>query len=147
MTVRHPKQSADTLNAKERALRAMDLRRQGYSYRAIGAELGIDHTTARGYVVKELAVLNAELKESRLEMIQLEAERLDDLLKPHIAKALNGDSRSTELVLKIADRRAKLLGLDAPTRQEVEAAVTSASLDPSKLDHGTMRKLLEAKTS
>jgi len=50
---------------------------------------------------------------------QQEGERLDALLEAVWDNAMQGDPRAIEAALKIADRRAKLYGIDAPQRTEV----------------------------
>jgi hypothetical protein len=52
---------------------------------------------------------------------------LDDLQGAVIAKALGGDLQAIWAVLKVMDRRSKLLGLDAPEKQEVQVASHDAS--------------------
>ena len=44
---------------------------------------------------------------------------LDGLLMGHWTRASNGDVTATRTVLSIMDRRAKLLGLDAPPRLDI----------------------------
>ena len=46
--------------------------------------------------------------------VQLELQRLDSLFQPHFDRGLTGDARATLVCLKIMERRARLLGLDAP---------------------------------
>ena len=50
---------------------------------------------------------------------RIEGERMDNLLATYMPQALAGDVKSADFVLKVLDRRAKLLGLDAPTKTEV----------------------------
>lgn len=50
---------------------------------------------------------------------QQEGERLDALLEAVWDDALQGDLRAVDAALKIADRRAKLYGIDTPVRTEV----------------------------
>ena len=51
---------------------------------------------------------------------QLEVERLDALWRIMFAKAMAGSHQAVDRCLAIQDRRAKLLGLDAPTKRFVE---------------------------
>jgi hypothetical protein len=50
---------------------------------------------------------------------QLEAERLDRLQVAVWSAAVSGSTQAIDTVLKISQRRSKLLGLDAPTRIDV----------------------------
>jgi len=53
-------------------------------------------------------------------IIAMEVERLDAMLMAVWAKAKKGDVAAVDRVLKIQERRAKLLGLDAPTKTASE---------------------------
>jgi hypothetical protein len=60
-----------------------------------------------------------ELTRDDLEtIIDLECRTLDDLQASLSEAALQGDIRAINATLKIQDRRARLLGLDAATRAE-----------------------------
>ena len=66
----------------------------------------------------------------------MEAARLDRLLMDHWGKAIQGDVAATRTVLSIMDRRAKLLGLDAPQRIDLTAWIREMAiaegLDPDQ---------------
>jgi hypothetical protein len=71
----------------------------------------------------ELQRLNEQSAESAQELRDLEAARLDELHRAHWPAAVGEDGqppdpRAAALVLRIAQRRSELLGLDAPTRIE-----------------------------
>ena len=66
-----------------------------------------------------LARAETLIKEEAQEIIALELIRLDEMSKGISTSAENGDPRLIETMLKIMDRRAHYLGLDAPTKQEV----------------------------
>lgn len=57
-----------------------------------------------------------------------ETAKLDWLERGLMAKALTGNKDAVETLLKIMDRRAKLLGLDAPARARIEV-VTEDLID------------------
>ena len=67
-----------------------------------------------------------------MEMRRADLERLDAMLPNNIMLAVAGDKDAVSSVLKIMERRAKLLGLDAPTKQEVKGGVLYqiVGLDP-----------------
>lgn len=113
-----------TITAQERRLQALELRKQGKSYRAIGAALGVDHKTALTDVRTALQRLLEQERESVDELRTIELERLDALLDALWVNATNerfrGQTRAVEMALKVMERRAKLLGLDAPTRQDIK---------------------------
>lgn len=106
------------LRAAQRRLEAIQLRRDGLSFTEIGSRLGISRQMANRIVRRELQNLQAlSLQEADL-LRTLEADRLDLLLKSFMPKAREGDHKAADVVLKVIDRRAKLFGLDAPTRTE-----------------------------
>lgn len=72
-------------------------------------------------VKRELDKLHNEIGENAVEVLELELQRLDDLLKGlwPLAARSNPDTKAVDRVLKIMERRARLLGLDAPDRHEV----------------------------
>lgn len=80
------------------------------------------------------AALKKTLQEPADDLRVLELDRLDVLLTGLWPKAINGDAPAVDRVLKIMERRASLLGLDAPRKveqridlniQEVAAEVAS----------------------
>src|SRR5690554_5869536 len=101
-----------------RAVEALDLRRQGYSFREIGAKLGCCHATAYRHVTEALADTVRERDQLAADLIQIEVERLDAALNAVWDGAMKGDVRKVDRVLKISERRSRLLGLDAPTKLE-----------------------------
>jgi hypothetical protein len=67
-------------------------------------------------VARELQHLREEINDDRRDILALELERLDDLLKGLWQEAVrkSPDHAAVDRVLKILERRAKLLGLDRP---------------------------------
>src|SRR5262245_41842357 len=111
--------SKATTNKVVRARRALELRLEGNSYAAIADKLRVGRTTAHRLVRAELESITAECTERATELRAIEVERLDmypAALAPKIAK---GDPKAVECALRVAARRARLLGLDAPERVEV----------------------------
>lgn len=104
--------------------RILQLRRAGLGTTAIGHELGLPKSTVNSRLK---AALTRTMREPAAEVRALEAERLDALQVRVWAKALKGDNDSVNTVLRIMQRRARLLGLDhadgvAERLIEVEAA-------------------------
>lgn len=104
----------------ERQLRALEYRRAGWSYRAIGEKLGVSHVTAYDDVMGELQRLAKERVNNLEELRELELERLDMLLKGLEPMAKVGNPGAVNSFLKVMERRARLLGLDAPTELRVD---------------------------
>lgn len=109
------KASAKKLKAAERRLQAIELRKQGMTYRQIGDVLGCNESRAHQIVTEEMARLNVERAESAALLVRLECERMDALHSTLWPVALAGDLNAVDRVIKLMARRAKLLGLDAPS--------------------------------
>ena len=104
----------DAVNANERTLAALALRKAGLTYPEIAKELGFNSQQAAYGAVKR--ALKKTLQEPSEAVRTLELERLDAILHPQYEQALGGDSRSAEVALKVLDQRAKMLGLYPPVK-------------------------------
>jgi hypothetical protein len=122
--VRHKTKYKD-LNEAERQLQALDLRRRGYSYRKIAAELECGLTTAFRDCTRHLEDVREKCREKAEQINDLDLERLDEALMAIWDKVEQGDCKSIETMLKIMERRAKMLGLDSPDRHEVKTGVAT----------------------
>ena len=112
------KTAAEEAATLERRKHALDLRKAGFTYQEIADRLKVVVSTAHKDVTSELKRLAKETLESADEVRQLELGRLDMLLKGLEPMARVGKSDAVNAYLKVMERRAKLLGLDAPVRQE-----------------------------
>ncbi len=122
---------AARVRAADRKTRVLDLRRTGMTIRAIADVEGISRTRAHELIVEALAALPVSRAE---ELRALELEKLDGHERALAAKCAKGDTRAVGASLRVAERRAKLLGLDMPTRHEVVApAVVEGGEDLSLL--------------
>lgn len=120
--------AADLLVAERRA-RAVELVKAGATYRDIAAHLKVSLRTAWKDVQRELERLAAETQHTTAIYRSLELQRLDRLQVALWNKALGGkredgtviapDVGAVHAILKIMERRARLLGLDAPQQVEV----------------------------
>jgi hypothetical protein len=100
------------------AERALALRVEGKTLQAIADELDVSKTTAHNIVVGALNEVRATNKELAQLHLQLELERCDQLQAALAEKIAKGDVRAVEASIKVMDRRAKLLGLDAAQKLE-----------------------------
>ncbi len=108
------------IGAAERRLKALDLRRGGGSLRAIALQLGISHMQVKKDLDHGLAeLLKLEVGAHAADRA-LDLDRLDSIILANWKAAVSGDIQAGQLILKIIERRAHMLGLDAPVR--VEAA-------------------------
>ncbi|OFP16012.1 hypothetical protein HMPREF2998_00570 [Corynebacterium sp. HMSC065A05] len=115
------KNKTRTLARAERMAKALKLREGGATYQAIADNLGISLARAYQDVKDGLADITREPAEH---LLTLELERIDRLWTPLFVKAVKGDMKATDRLIRLMDQRAKLLGL---YRHEVN--VSSSALD------------------
>lgn len=120
-----PPSHGTKIGAQENRAKALALRKAGASLRQIGTELGVSHQAVSKMILKELADLAEHTQDLTVEYRQLELERLDTLTIGLWDRARHGDEAAVDRVLRVMERRARLLGLDAPRRSEVDASLTS----------------------
>jgi hypothetical protein len=110
------KSSATSIARAERDRDWIELRRQGLLESEIASRYEVRQQTVSKAILKYVRNLPAIAAD---DLRRIEAERLDALtaaLAPAIAK---GDPRSIEAAVRISERRAKLLGLDAPNTHRI----------------------------
>lgn len=107
--------------------KAMELRRDGLTYRQIAVALGVSTRTAFDYVQAELVDIRNRTTLDVEAIRDLELERCDVLLKGLGPGIRAGDPPSVAAAVSVMGRRAKLLGLDAPVRAEWVGALTAVS--------------------
>lgn len=148
-TNRNSAQRAQGAKSREQAL---DLRRSGLSYQRIGEEMGISMARAHQLVAKAMEETHRAIAAGADALRAEEISRLDGMLAALWPKAKNGDVAAVDRVLKISERKAKLLGIEAPVRIEttgkdgkaIEVSSTQ-TIDPSKLSSQTLQDLLDAR--
>lgn len=119
----------DQIEIETRRTQALDLRRQGYSYRAIAKALYVSLETAYSDVDTALKQATARNANSADDLRTLELQRLDEMLAAVYPLAIKGIGSNIDRVLKIMERRARYLGIDAPQAIEVIDWRTRAILD------------------
>jgi len=113
------KESPRRLKPSARQAAAMELKLAGKSYRTIARKLGFRgpsgaHKAVAAYLRKTLTAPSDELR-------RIELERLDRLQVVAWKRVtVTADLKAISTVLKIMERRAKLLGLDAPQAFTIE---------------------------
>lgn len=118
----------------QRQILALDLRISGLSFRAIGEKLGISHQQVFRDIENELARL-ADLRADKAETLrELELQRLDKIINSLDAWVASGNVGAVNAWIKASERRAKLLGLDAPTKVDAKVAGTLKWEDVVKTD-------------
>lgn len=121
----------DVVQAERRAT-ALEMRKWGHTYEQIGKALSITTTSAYDMVHRALATMVREPTEGT---IKLERERLDGLLKLAVERLTTNAhepelcEKTTATILNIMARRARLDGLDAPTKVIVKEEPASKLTD------------------
>lgn len=145
------KDTNKALELQHRKKEALQLRLEGKTYTEIAERMGKSVSTVHGYVADSLAEVT---KEDAQQLRDVEAARLDALQHAIWDKAIGGDLSAMDRVIKIIDRRARLLGLDAPQQVavnngadvDIDGAVDKliavamrevANIQPDALDGGT----------
>ena len=108
--------------ARLRGQQAIKLRMAGATLDDIAKQL--DFKSAAGAyksVMRELQATSHDMSEGIEAVRQLELKRLDQMQFPLWSQVLAGDIAATATALRIQERRASLLGLDAP--KQIEARI------------------------
>jgi len=106
----------------------LELRRAGETWERIAKAVG--YANASGAQKAYQRVVIRVQRDTVDDIRDLELDRLDRLQRAYWTPAiLERDKRAAELVLKIMDRRAKLLGIDAPNRIQAEVITYDGSHD------------------
>lgn len=112
----------------EREIKVLELRRAGGTWDEIAQLVG--YTDASAARKAYLRVTDRNLRETAEDVRDLELSRLDRLMAPYWGPATReGDKKAAELILKIMDRRARLMGLDAPQKSQVEVVTYDGNID------------------
>lgn len=115
----------EQVQAVDRQRQALELRKLGCSYATIARRL--NYAAACGAWQAVRRGMQTTLQEPADELRTLELERLDRMHEAIWPKAIAGHLRSVDAVLSIMQRRARLLGLDAPKRHRVAAEIPLAT--------------------
>ena len=108
----------------------LELKRSGATWDAIAQVVG--YSNASGAFKAYQRAMVRTLQQPADELRDAEIDRLDRLQRAYWFEAIGDKNnppvhKSAEIVLKIIDRRAKLLGLDAPTKIQAEVVTYDAS--------------------
>lgn len=113
----------------EMARAALILQRQGKSLWEVAHALGLSQQQTSTYIREALNEAQQLIDEaSKRELLAMELQRLDALQDAHWGQATSGDVRSAEFILKVIDKRSKMLGLvteDDQSNQTVQAIIVA----------------------
>jgi hypothetical protein len=111
--------SARKVAAAERTRTAVKMRMAGAQYTEIAAQMGISKQAVWMLVKKSLEATRKITGESADLLRELELQRLDKLYLAMNKQAEQGNQGAVDRCIRIMERRSKLVGLDAPTKQDV----------------------------
>ena len=124
--MKNKKQQATSLEKIEISKRNRDilkLRLSGLSLQDIGDAVGITASAVHKVITKELALITVgPAKDLKMQ----ELLKLDTLQAALWPQAMTGCNKSINTLLKLAERRSKLLGLDAETNQNINISSDSS---------------------
>lgn len=117
----------------QKKMQIMQLRVAGWAIWQIADHLQISTQNVHSHILEQLSVWRDMTQEMSNELRELEVQRLDEFLRALWPKIQTGNPRAIETALKVAERRAKLLGLDAPEKREVTVDASVQSLTHTEL--------------
>ena len=105
-------------NLVDKEIRVLELRRMGFTWQRIAEQVGYaDHTGA--YAAYKRAIKRT-MQQPADELREQELDRIDRLQLAAWPRAMEGDSRAILTIVRLMERRAKLIGLDKPIKIEQE---------------------------
>lgn len=134
----------------ERRSKMIDMRVAGISFDVIALKLGYSSRSAASKDFTRAMERNLAKERTSIEiLIETEVRRLDQMLVSLQRGVEMGNTKSIDTALRVAERRAKLLGLDKASKVEIitidaidaEIARLEAEVGaPKKLDDGTISR-------
>ena len=114
-----------TPDVLEREAEVLRLRRIGLTFDLIAKQLGYSHASGahKAYVNACNRIVRSDVEQLRNE----EQDRLDIAQTAIWAGVQRGDVPSVTALIRIMERRARLLGLDMPTKSQIEVTNTDAN--------------------
>lgn len=113
---------------------ALDMRYARSTYQAIADKL---YNGNKPQAFRDIQKAIAELtKESAEEVRAQEVELLDAMARGLRKRALGGDDKAVASMLRLMERRAKYLGLDAPAQTQLTAEGFNIMVNPDLLPEG-----------
>lgn len=104
------------IEAQERRAKAIQLRRMGYSMGRIAERLGMSKSSVHKTITKAIDSLQKDIEQDAERARAQELDRIDELQSYLWLNASKGNTQAVEKIIKLMERRHKLLGLDAPNK-------------------------------
>jgi hypothetical protein len=109
------KTSGAAVSRTDEIMKALDLRKRGLTYEEIANQTGVTPNTAFNRVKQGIQLVSKTMLEDAEEVRGMEMMRLDGMLEQAWKIMESGATLlAIDRILKIMERRAKLIGLDAP---------------------------------
>ena len=108
------------------------LRKMGYDAQRISEELDIPLDRVSNIIKSALKKLTKEMKGAAEEIRCLELSRLDEMQTAIWQDCMDGKLTAIDRVLKIMERRSKLVGLDAPERLNIKTDIKIEQMNEAK---------------
>lgn len=122
MTRKTRRSSRQSIVVRQKGQQAIRLRLSGATIAQIATQLGYaSEAGAYKAIMRELEQTAQDQGESTEAVRQLELKRLDQMQFPIWNQVVTGDQQAINTALRIQERRASLLGLDAP--KQIEARI------------------------
>jgi hypothetical protein len=118
----------------DKEVKVLELRRAGLTWQRIAEETGYaDHTGA--YAAYKRAIKRTQQQPAD-ELREAELDRIDRLQLALWPKAMKGDNASINTIVRLMERRARLLGLDTPIKiqQDITTWTGDESIDRAVRD-------------
>jgi transposase-like protein len=129
------------MDAADRQRKALEARKAGATYDQIARQLDYASTASAYKAVK--VALRKTLQEPADELRTLELTRLDALLIPVWSQAMKGSLPAIDRAIRIMERRAKLLGLDAPLKFDLAQIVEQVAAELGLTDDETAETMTD----
>lgn len=115
------RKKAPTPAVLEKEIQIIELRRAGVTWEKIAREVGFKNASGAYKMYQRAAerMVRPHLEEYR----DMQLDRLERMHMAVWPRAKDGDLRAIDTALRIGDREAKLLGLEAPTKIQAEVTV------------------------
>lgn len=114
----------------ERRGQVLRLRNAGVTYAKIAEQLGISTDTVARDITKGLREI---LHEPAEEMLGSQRSMLSDIRRANYVAMLGGDLKAASMILRTMEHEAKLFGLYAPTRVNVDVSDEDFALTAARL--------------
>jgi AraC-like DNA-binding protein len=111
-----PEEKAAEREAKE--AKVLELRRAGFTFQRIAEEVG--YATPSGAQRALERIMTRNVPQAPEEFRWQELDRLDRMQVALWPRAMKGDDRAIGTIVRLMERRARLVGIDAPQRIQAE---------------------------